>query len=82
MPLHHQYLYTGAMIQDLTVDQHSTWNGLALNHLYSDCPASFQAINQIIFGTTTHHALHCICLVSESTILYFFLTAHVSLPEP
>ena len=34
------------MMQDLTVEQHSTWNGLVFNHLYGDCPVSFQAINQ------------------------------------
>ena len=25
-------LYTGAMMQDLAVEQHSTWNGSVLNH--------------------------------------------------
>ena len=33
-------------MQDLTVEQHSTLNGSALNHPYRDCPASFQAISE------------------------------------
>ena len=33
-------LYTGAVTRDLTGEQHSTWNGLALNHPYRPYTAS------------------------------------------
>ena len=65
---------------DLTVEQQSTWNGSALSHLCTDCPAKFQAISQKIHRTTMHHALHHSCLVSKSTIFYYY-NAHVSLPH-
>ena len=42
---------------------------------------SFQAISWKVNRTTKHHALHCSCLVSESTILYYYNT-HVGSPEP
>ena len=70
------YLYTGAVTQDLTVEQHSTWTGLVLNHPYRDCPALFQAINQE--KSTGHHALHCLCLVSESTFIFIFVITLMS----
>ena len=34
------YFYTGAMMRDLTVDQHSTQNGSALNHPYRGYPTT------------------------------------------
>ena len=40
------HLNTGAMMQDVAVEQHSTQNGSALIHPYRDCPVEFQAINQ------------------------------------
>ena len=40
----------------------------------------FQVINQSIYRTTAHHALHHFCLVSEPTILYF--CTNVSSPQP
>ena len=73
------HLYTGAMMQDLTVEQHSIWNRSVLNHLYRDCLIEFQDIGQKVHRTTIHHAFHHSCLVSESIILY---NAHVSLPQP
>ena len=43
-------LYTGAMMQDIAVEQHSTQNGLALNHpiwrLHSDVPSHHPASKQ------------------------------------
>ena len=65
------------------MDQHSTTP-------YRDCPVDFQAIsqkvnrtteNQKVNRTTENHALHCSCLVSESTILYYYNT-HVSSLQP
>ena len=41
---------------------------------YRGYPVTFQAINHTISRTTTQHALHCLCLVSESLILYFTTT--------
>ena len=43
------------MMRDLTVEQHSTWNGLALNCLYTDYPVLPPVIHQEIHrkkGTT------------------------------
>ena len=58
------------------MDQHSTTP-------YRHCPAKFQAISQKVCGieTTTHHALHCSCLVSDSTffITIALMSAHHSL---
>ena len=67
-------------MRDHTVEQHSTWNELALNCPYGDYPSidsSHQAGNPQKNG---QHALHCLCLESESTILYF--STDVSLPQP
>ena len=68
------------MMQDIAVEQHPTWNGLAVNHPYGDYPVSFQAINwRKTYRTTAHHALHCLCLVSESTFIFSFCYhTHVS----
>ena len=68
------------MMRDLTVEQHSTQNGLALNCPYGDYPALTPVIIQEIHRTTAQHALHCLCLVSEPTIFYFSI--NVSLPQP
>ena len=75
------YLYTGAMTQALAVEQHSPQNGSVLNHPYRDWPAMFQAIDQKEHRTSAHHALHHSCLVSESTILYYY-NAQVSSLQP
>ena len=64
----------------LTVEQQSTQNELALNHLYGDYPVLTPVFNQEIHSTTAQHALHHLCLVTEHTILYF--SANVSLPQP
>ena len=40
------YLYTGAVMRDLAVEQHSTWNGLVLNHPYRANTASTLVIHQ------------------------------------
>ena len=39
-------LYTGAMMRDFAVEQHSTWNGLALNCPYRVNTASTPVIHQ------------------------------------
>ena len=39
-------LYTGAVMRDLVVEQHSTQNRLALNHPYGDYTALTPVINQ------------------------------------
>ena len=46
-------------MRDLTVEQHSTWNGLALNHPYRATTMSNPVIQHV------QHALRCLCLVSE-----------------
>ena len=69
-------LYTSAIRQDLTVEQHFTWNGSALNHPIQRLPSKVSS-HQPEY-TTTHHALHHSCLVSEPTILYYY-NAHHSL---
>ena len=74
------YLYTGAVMRDLTVEQHSTWNGLALNHLHREYPVLSPVINQETHRKNAQHALHHLCLVSEPTILYF--SANVSSLQP
>ena len=68
-------------MQDLTVEQHSTL-GQCSTTPYRYCPVEFQAISQKVNRKIKHHALHCSCLVSESTILYMTITlmsAHHSL---
>ena len=59
------------MMRDLTVEQHSTWNGLVLSVDSSHLPRNPQENAQ--------HALHHLFLVSEPT-LYF--SANVNLPQP
>ena len=68
------------MMLDLTVEQHSTWNGLVVNHPMWRLHMNFQAISQTVSRMTTQHASHHVCLVSETTIFCF--TAHVSLLQP
>ena len=68
------------MMRDLTVEQHSTWNGLALNCPYGDYPVLTPFIHQEIHRKNVQHALHHLCLVSEPNILLF--SANVSLPQP
>ena len=34
---------------------------------------TFQVINPSVYGIAAHHALHHLCLVSESNIFYFLL---------
>ena len=55
-------LYTGVVMQDLAVDQHSTWNGSALNHPYRGYPVTVQPSTR----DATPNALHCLCLVSDT----------------
>ena len=59
---------------------HTEWIQCSTNP-YKDCPVEFQAIRQKVNRTTKHHALHHSCLVSESTILYYY-NAHVTSPQP
>ena len=55
-------LYTDAVMRDLTMEQHCTWNGLALN-----CHTELtQHQTQSSTREDAQHALHCLCLVSES----------------
>ena len=57
-------------MRDLTVEQYSTWNRLALN-----CPhRANPALTPVIHQRNAQHALYCLCLVSEPT-LYFPLMA-------
>ena len=77
---HVRLLHTGAVMQDLAMEQHSTWNGLALNHLYRGYPATFQVINWSIYRIATDHTLHHFYLVSESIILY--ISANVNSLQP
>ena len=64
-----------------TLDKQSS---LIKNTRGQDCPLSFPAINwEKTYRTTAHHALHCLCLVSESTFIFIFvimlMSAHCSL---
>ena len=64
-------LYTGVVMRDFAVEQHSTWNGLALNCSYGDYTALTPVINEENHRNHAQHALHHLCLVSDPTILYF-----------
>ena len=59
------------MTRDLTVEEHSTWNRLALN-----ChTGSTQHQLQLSAREDAQHALHCLCLVSK-----FFISTNISSP--
>ena len=60
------------------MEQHFTWNRLALNCPNRDCTALTPVIDQEIYGKIAQHALHYLSLVSEPT-LYF--SANVSSPQ-
>ena len=64
------------------MEQHATWNGLVLNHPYGDCSVSFSSRQlEKTYKTTVRHALHHLCLVSESIFIFviMFMSAHHSL---
>ena len=61
---------------DLIVEQHSTWNGSALSHLYGDCPASFQAINQ---ENVQNNCTSCLTLPLPSKWIYFIFIFVITL---
>ena len=63
-------------MRDLAVEQHCTWNGLALNLPRTE---STQHQPQSSTREEAQHALHCLCLENKSTLKFF---TNVSLPQP
>ena len=64
-------LYTGAMTQDLTVDQHSAQNTSVLNQLHRGYSGTAKPSTK----DATYNALHCPCLVSEN---FLYISTNVS----
>ena len=58
-------------MRDLAVEQHSTQNGLVLNHPCRDYTVLTPVVHQENPWHNAQYALHYLCLVSEPTILYF-----------
>ena len=59
------------MMRDLAVEQHSTQNGLVLNHPYK----ATQHQSQSSTREDAQHGLHCLCLVSEPTLYFSIMSA-------
>ena len=64
-------LYTGAVMQDLAVDQHSTWNRPALNQPHR----GYLMIVKPSAKDPPYNALHCPCLVREHFYIYLLMSA-------
>ena len=67
-------IHTGVMARDLAVEQHPTWNGLVLNHLYGDCPTLTPVIQQ-------RRCTSCLTspLPRKWIFLYLLMSAHRNL---
>ena len=65
-------------MQDLAVDQHSTWNGSVLNQPHRGYPGTAK----LSAKDATHNALCCPCLVTENFYTYLLMSAHHNLRTP
>ena len=67
------------MMQNLAVEQDSTGMDQHSTIHTETAQQSFNPSAREVISTTENHALHCSCLVSESTIFIMLMSAHHSL---